>query len=89
MAQFQTLAECLQFIEHLKQYNIPVPPEVLAEKDMLEERERIDENEFIFTTMKAHNRFMSEEKEQCVRDMVDQLLVEGPDATQPCLRPGH
>ena len=85
MAQFQTLAECLQFIEHLKQYNIPVPPEVLAEKDMLEERERIDENEFIFTTMKAHNRFMSEEKEQCVRDMVDQLLVEGPDATQPCL----
>ena len=89
MAQFQTLAECLQFIEHLKQYNIPVPPEVLAEKDMLEERERIDENEFIFTTMKAHNRFMSEEKEQCVRDMVDQLLVEGPDATQPCLLLGN
>ena len=89
MAQFQTLAECLQFIEHLKQYNIPVPPEVMAEKEMLEERERIDENEFIFTTMKSHNRFMSEEKEQCVRDMVGQLLIDGPDATQPCLLLGN
>ena len=89
MAQFQTLAECLQFIEHLKQYNIPVPPEVLAEKAMLEERERIDENEFIFTTMKSHNRFMSEEKEQCVREMVDQLLIDSPDATQPCLLLGN
>ena len=63
MAQFQTLAECLQFIEYLTQYNIPVPPEVMAEKEKLEERERIDENEFIFTTMKSHNCFMSEEKE--------------------------
>ena len=89
MAQFQTLAECLQFIEHLKQYSIPVPPEVMAEKEMLEERERIDENEFIFTTMKSHNRFMSEEKEQCVRDMVGQLLIDGPDATQPCLLLGN
>ena len=89
MAQFQTLAECLQFIEHLKQYNIPIPPEVMAEKEMLEERERIDENEFIFTTMKSHNRFMSEEKEQCVRNMVDQLLIDGPDATQPCLLLGN
>ena len=89
MAQFQTLAECLQFIENLKRYNIPIPPEVMAEKEMLEERERIDENEFIFTTMKAHNRFMSEEKEQCVRDMVDQLLIDGPDATQPCLLLGN
>ena len=89
MAQFQTLAECLQFIEHLKQYNIPIPPEVMAEKEMLEERERIDENEFIFTTMKSHNRFMSEEKEKCVRDMVDQLLIDGPEATQPCLLLGN
>lgn len=89
MAQFQTLAECLQFIEHLKQYNIPVPPEVMAEKEMLEERERIDENEFIFTTMKSHNRFMSEEKEQCVREMVDQLLIDSPDAAQPCLLLGN
>ena len=33
MAQFQTLAECLQFIEHLKQYNIPVlgsVPQIVA-----------------------------------------------------------
>ena len=89
MAQFQTLAECLKFIEQLKQFNMPVPEEVYAEKARLEERERIDENEFIFSTMKAHNKFMSEEKESCVREMVDELLVEGPGATDPCLLLGN
>ena len=89
MAQFQTLAECLKFIEQLKQFNMPVPEEVYAEKARLEERERIDEEEFIFSTMKAHNKFMSDEKEQCVREMVDQLLKDGPDATQPCLLLGN
>ena len=89
MAQFQTLAECQKFIEQLKSFNMPVPDEVYAEKKRLEERERIDENEFIFSTMKSHNKFMSDEKEACVREMVDQLLVDGPDATQPCLLLGN
>ena len=89
MAQFQTLAECLKFIDQLKQFSMPIPAEVYAEKARLEERERIDENEFIFTTMKAHNKFMSDEKEHCVREMVDQLLKDGPDAKQPCLLLGN
>ena len=89
MAIFDTLAECLKFIRQKEMLGEPVSEVVWAEKARLEERERIDDNEFIFTTMKAHNKFMSEEKEQCVRDMVDQLLKDGPDATQPCLLLGN
>ena len=68
---------------------MPIPPELYEQKARLEERERIDENEFVFSTMKAHNKFMSDAKEQCVREMVDQLLVEGPGATDPCLLLGN
>ena len=89
MKQFDTLAKLLDFMHNLEECGMPIPPELYEQKARLEERERIDENEFIFTTMKAHNRFMSEEKEQCVRDMVDQLLVDGPEATQPCLLLGN
>jgi len=89
MPQFDTLKEVLDFIAMAEKYNMPITNEVLAEKARLEERERIDEGEFIFSTMKAHNKFMSPEKEACVREMVDQLLTDGPTATQPCLLLGN
>lgn len=89
MVIFETLADCLKFIALKEMLGETVSDVVLQEKARLEEHERIDENEYIFTTMKAHNHFMSEEKEQCVRDMVEQLLVDGPEATQPCLLLGN
>jgi len=89
MGQFETLAEINRFIEMAQSMGMPIPENVLAEKARLEERERINEDEFIFSTMKAHNKFMSDEKEKCVREMVDKLLIDGPTATQPCLLLGN
>lgn len=89
MKQFDTLAKLLDFMHNLGECGMPIPPELYEQKARLEERERIDENEFIFSTMKAHNRFMTGEKESCVREMVDELLVEGPGATDPCLLLGN
>ena len=89
MPQFDSLQEVLDFIAKAEKYNMTISADVLAEKARLEERERIDENEFIFSTMKAHNKFMSPEKEACVREMVDQLLIDGPTAKQPCLLLGN
>lgn len=89
MSHFETLADCLEKIAFLKSLGYPVPQEVLDEKARLEEKERIDENEFIFNTMKAHNKFMNPEKETCVREMVAQLLMDGPTAMQPCLLLGN
>lgn len=89
MPQFETLQEVIDFIAMAERYGMPVNDQVLAEKARLEERETIDEDEYIFSTMKVHNRFMSPEKELCVRQMVDQLMMEGPSATQPCLLLGN
>lgn len=89
MKQFDTLAKLLDFMHNLEECGMPIPPELYEQKARLEERERIDENEFIFSTMKAHNKFMTDAKEQCVREIVDQLLVEGPGATDPCLLLGN
>ena len=89
MGQFETLAEINRFIEMAQSMGMLIPENVLAEKARLEERERINEDEFIFSTMKAHNKFMSDEKEKCVREMVDKLLIDGPTATQPCLLLGN
>ena len=62
MRQYETLQDVIQDIEFHKRFGYPVPEELLTEKARLEERERIDENEYIFSTMKAHNKFMSEVK---------------------------
>lgn len=80
--RFDSLEKCLEFIKQLQAFNMPIPPEVLAEKERLE---NIDQEEFIFSTMKAHNVFMTPEKEKVVRDMAEQLLSDGDKATQPCL----
>jgi hypothetical protein len=62
-----------------------VPQWVLDEKERIEMENSIPEDEYIFGTMKANNKFMTEEKEQVVREMVDQLMKEDETAKQPCL----
>ena len=47
MGQFETLAEINRFIEMAQSMGMPIPENVLAEKARLEERERINEDEFI------------------------------------------
>jgi hypothetical protein len=89
MTEFATLQECLDFIKMAESFKMAIPEEVLARKAELEERERINGDEFIFSTMKAHNKFMSPEKEVCVRSMVDKLLVDSPEGPQPCLLLGN
>lgn len=85
MAQFSNLQDCLDFIEFLTMKGREIPANVLEEKAILEAEENINEDEFIFSTMAAHNKFMTPEKEQVVRDMTDQLMQDGENATQPCL----
>lgn len=85
--QFDKLIDCLNFINQMKSYGIEPTPELLAEKERLEALENLNPDEYIFGTMKMNNPFMTEEKEQVVRDMVDQLQIASTDekAKQPCL----
>ena len=86
MAQkFNKLIDCLNFIDQMKSYGIEPTPELLAEKERLEAMENLSSDEYIFSTMKVNNRFMTDEKEQVVRDMADQLMKEDETAKQPCL----
>lgn len=85
MAQFGNLQECLDYIDFLTLRGREIPKFVLEEKTMLEAAEKINDNEFIFSTMAAHNPFMTPEKEKVVRDMTDQLMKNDEKATQPCL----
>ena len=89
MPEFQNLQEILDFIKKAEAWGMSIPDTVLAKKAELEEHERINEDEFIFSTMKANNKFMSPEKEVCVRSMVDQLLIDSDTASQPCLLLGN
>lgn len=83
MAQrFESLEKCLEFISQLEAFGMEVPEQVLAEKERLE---NINQEEYIFGTMAAHNKFMTQQKEKVVREMTEQLLIDGPKATQPCL----
>lgn len=85
MNLFQNLDECQQYIDFLTAQGRTIPQNVLDEKARLEAEENINEEEFIFSTMAAHNKFMTPEKEKVVREMADQLLMDGEDAKQPCL----
>lgn len=76
MAQFGNLQECLDYIDFLTLRGREIPKFVLEEKTMLEAAEKINDKEFIFSTMAAHNPFMTPEKEKVVRDMTDQLMKE-------------
>ena len=82
---FDTLEAYLAFESQLRSFGQEPTPEMLAEKARLEELANPNQDEYIFSTMKAHNPFMTPEKEECVRDMTAQLLRDGEDAAQPCL----
>lgn len=85
MALFTTLQDYNNYIEFLNMKGQPIPQSVLDEKANLEAELKVNDDEYIFSTMAAHNKFMTPEKEKVVREMADQLMMDGPEATQPCL----
>lgn len=83
--QFQTLEEAQDYKDFLEMKGKPVPAWLLSEIARLTQEGQADDEEYIFSTMKAHNPFMTDEKERVVREMTDQLLTDAPGAEQPCL----
>ena len=75
----------LAFEAQLRSFGQEPNAEMLAEKARLEAAQNVSEDEYVFGTMAAHNQFMTPEKEKVVREMTDQLMMEGENATQPCL----
>lgn len=82
---FDNLEAYLDFEAQLRSFGQEPNAEMLAEKARLEAAQNVSEEEYIFGTMAAHNQFMTPEKEKVVREMTDQLMMEGDNATQPCL----
>ena len=85
MSQFSSKQEVLDYIEFLQMKGREVPQSAKDALAEFEAEERIDDNELIFSTMAAHNPFMSEEKERVVREMTEQLMCDEENASQPCL----
>lgn len=83
--QFATIEELNDYLDFLEMKGKPVPQWVLDEKDRFERENKINDDEYIYSTFAAHNKFMTEEKDKVVREMVDQLLTDASNATQPCL----
>lgn len=88
MQIFNTYDEINEYIDFLEMKGRSIPPELLAQRDLLLRLANVKDEEYIFGTMAAHNKFMTPQKEKVVREMVDQLMTEGEDATQPCLLMG-
>ena len=82
---FDNLEAYLAFEVQLRSFGQEPNAEMLAEKARLEAAQNVNEDEYVFGTMAAHNKFMTPEKEKVVREMTDQLMMEGENATQPCL----
>ena len=82
---FETLEAYLAFEAQLRGFGQEPTAEMLAEKARLEAAQNVRDDEYMFSTMAAHNKFMTPEKEKVVREMTDQLMMEGEKATQPCL----
>ena len=82
---FETLEAYLAFEAQLRGFGQEPTAEMLAEKARLEAAQNVRDDEYIFSTMAAHNVFMTPQKEKVVREMTDQLMMEGEKATQPCL----
>lgn len=82
---FDNLEAYLDFEAQLRSFGQEPNAEMLAEKARLETAQNVNEDEYVFGTMAAHNKFMTPEKEKVVREMTDQLMMEGENATQPCL----
>ena len=82
---FDNLDAYLAFEAQLRSFGQEPNAEMLAEKARLEAAQNVNEDEYVFGTMAAHNKFMTPEKEKVVREMTVQLMMEGENATQPCL----
>lgn len=82
---FDNLEAYLDFEAQLRSFGQEPNAEMLAEKARLEAAQNVNEDEYVFGTMAAHNKFMTPEKEKVVREMTDQLMMEDENATQPCL----
>lgn len=82
---FETLEELNDYVDFLTMKGKPIPAWVKDEEARLNRESTINKEEYIFSTMAAHNKFMTPEKEKVVRDMADQLLKDDEKATQPCL----
>lgn len=88
MQVFTTYEEINDYIEFLEMKGKTVAPQLYAERDRLQALEAVDDEEYIFGTMAANNKFMNPKKEKVVRDMVDHLMEDSNNATQPCLLMG-
>lgn len=82
---FDNLEAYLDFEAQLRSFGQEPNAEMLAEKARLEAAQHVNDGEYMFSTMAAHNKFMNEKKEKVVREMTEQLLIDGDKATQPCL----
>ena len=78
---FDNLEAYLDFEAQLRSFGQEPNAEMLAEKARLEAAQNVNEDEYVFGTMAAHNKFMTPEKEKVVREMTDQLMMEGENAT--------
>ena len=83
--QFPTIEELNDYVEFLQMKGKEIPAWIAEEEERLKRESSISDDEYIFSTMAAHNKFMTPEKEKVVREMADQLMMDGEKATQPCL----
>lgn len=83
--QFQTIEELNDYVEFLQMKGKEIPAWIAEEEERLKRESSISDDEYIFSTMAAHNKFMTPEKEKVVREMADQLMMDGEKANQPCL----
>jgi hypothetical protein len=88
MQVFNSYEEINDYIEYLEFKGKTVAQELYDERDRLKALESVDDSEYIFGTMAANNPFMNPKKEKVVRDMVEHLMEDGENATQPCLLMG-
>lgn len=84
-SRFESIEDIEEYIDFLEMKGKTVPQWVLDEKESMERADKINPDEYIFGTMAAHNPYMTEEKEQVVRKMTEELMSNAPNATQPCL----
>lgn len=82
---FESIEDVNDYIGYLESMGKAIPAAVMAEKERLERENAITDSEYVFGTMAAHNPFMSEEKEEVVREMTEQLMSDAENASQPCL----
>lgn len=83
--KFESKQEVLDYIDYLEMKGRTVPEWVTEELRRFEAAEKVNTSEYIYSTMAANNKFMTPEKDKVVRETVDQILTDAPNATQPCL----